>query len=171
MKRSGLLLLIALFMATGVQAQSVGPSTINATGGSTIIGSDDFEWSVGEMTLVSTFTTPGIIVTQGILQPVDGPLGVPETAELSNALSVFPNPAADCVNVQYRSAGEDILSCRLLDALGKEVSCRKITVANGQAAGQIDIRSFAAASYMLEVTIIPKKGTPKLAAYKIQKLK
>ena len=171
MKRSGLLLPIALLMATGVQAQSVGPSTINATGGTTIIGSNEFEWSVGEMALVSTFTATGIIVTQGILQPSDGPLDVPVTGELSQALRVFPNPAADYVNVEYTSVGEGILSCRLLDVAGKEVSNRKITVVKGQAAGQIDVRSLAAANYMLEVTIIPENGTPKVAAYKIQKFK
>jgi hypothetical protein len=158
-------------MVGGLQAQSVGPSTINATGGATIIGSNDFEWAIGEMAIVSTFTTPDIIVTQGILQPDDGTLGVPVTGELSKALSVFPNPATDCINIQYRSPGEGMLSCRLLDALGKEVSSRKITVANGQVAGQMDIRSLAVAGYMLEVTIVPANGTPRVAAYKIQKLR
>ena len=159
-------------MATGVRAQSIGPSTINAAGGGVTIGSSNFAWSAGEMTLVSTFTTPGIIVTQGVLQPSgNAALTVPVTGELSKAPHVFPNPARDYVNVQYTSSVTGTLSCKLLDVAGKEISREEIAVANGQAAGQIYIRSLAAATYMLEITIIPENGSPQIAAYKIQKLR
>ncbi len=171
MKRSRLLILAMLLMVIGAQAQSVRPSAINATGGAKIIGSNDFEWSVGEMTLVSTFTTPSVIVTQGVLQPGDVTLGVPATGDLSKALRVFPNPATDYVNVQYTSPANGTLSCRLFDVAGKDISSQNITVAGGHAAGQIDIRSLAAATYMLEVTFLPDSGSPEISAYKIQKYK
>ncbi len=170
MKRSGLLIPVMFLMATSVRAQSVGPSTINATGGQVTIGSNEFEWSVGEMALVNTFTGTGIIVTQGVLQPADVALGVPVTSEMAKELRVFPNPATDYVNVQYTSSVNGTLFCKLFDVVGNEISNREIIVANGQTAGQIDIRSLAAASYMLEVTIVPDQGSPEVAAYKIQKL-
>ena len=48
-----------------------GPTNTLLASGSAIAGTNEFDWSIGEMTMVSTFETPGLIVTQGVLQPVD----------------------------------------------------------------------------------------------------
>src|SRR4051812_41395359 len=121
---------LLIVVLTGVKAQSITPSTINATGGHTNLGGTEFEWSVGEMAMVSTFSASGIIVTQGLLQPAEAMVGVPTTSLTAKNLHVFPNPASDVVNLQYTSATNGILSCRLYDMTGKEISNQKIGVVN-----------------------------------------
>lgn len=162
---------LLLLAGANLKAQSVGPTTLNATGGTAVIGTSEFEWSIGEMTLVNTFTGTGIVVTQGILQPILSTEGVAETRVAPKDLQVFPNPATDVVNVQYTSANSRALSCRLFDMTGKEISSKNIVSANGQAIGQVDVRSLAAGTYMLEVSILHDNAAPETVSYKIQKLK
>jgi hypothetical protein len=54
---------------------------------------------------------------------------------------------------------------------GRKISSQQLTIANGQANGQVDIRTLAAATYLLEVTIKHENGTSETIPYKIQKLK
>ncbi len=171
MKRSIIVILLVMAGAINIRAQGIGPSALNATGGTALIGGSEFDWSVGEMTMVSTFTTPNVIITQGVLQPSDAMVSVPDTKSLSKLLKVFPNPATDIVNLQYTSSNDGTLSYRLLDMAGKEISSQRIVVASGHANGQVDVKPLAVATYMLEVTIVPENGAPETMSYKIQKLK
>ena len=60
---------LLLININNVKAQSITPSVINASGYSGTISGQVFDWSIGEMTLVSTYTGSTLIVTQGLLQP------------------------------------------------------------------------------------------------------
>ncbi len=169
MKTTILSIPLALCVLGGAKAQSIGPATLNAAGNSGTISGAQFDWSVGEMTMVSTLSNPNIVVTQGVLQTWETPTGVAEI-KMPGALHVFPNPATDVVNLQYTSPVDGMLSCKLLDMTGRKISVTQIAVMNGQAAGEIDIRALAAATYMLEVIMTPANGTPTATSYKIQKL-
>jgi hypothetical protein len=88
--------LCSLSLAIATDAQLAGTQTMNAGGGSAQKGSLTLEWSIGEMTAVQTLQTPGIILTQGVLQPsliVISPLPVKllyftgETNDIKNVLS------------------------------------------------------------------------------------
>ena len=172
MKRSMLLLLVAMAGANGISAQSVGPATINATGGTRIIGSNEFDWSIGEMTLVSTFSNPSIIVTQGVLQP-EGLTnsGVANNAAISNQLKVFPNPASSVLNFRYTSQLPGTLDYRLLDMTGKASISRTMNIVQGINEEQIDLTHLACATYFLEITVTSGSGAVENISYKIQKIK
>ena len=163
--------MLPLLQAFSLSAQSTGPATLNAAGGATTIGATALEWSIGEMTMVSTFATSGIVVTQGVLQPADVTLGVPVNKGLPGAIRVFPNPASDLVNIQCSSLSGTSLSWKLLDITGREISSRKMVVTNGQGASTVDLSAVAAALYILEVTIVSEDGTAETIPYKIQKIK
>ncbi len=169
MKRSIYLLMLTLLQAVCLNAQSIGPATLNASGGSATMGAAVFEWSVGEMTLVSSFVNSGIIVTQGILQPVEVTLGVAATTVLPGEIRVFPNPASDVVNIQCSALNAESLSWKLFDMSGKELNSQKIVVTSGQATGTVDLSSVAAAIYILEVTIVSDSRKVEIRSYKIQK--
>ncbi len=169
MKKRILLIPLALAALTGVQAQSIGPSTLNATGGSKVIGSQEFEWSVGEMTMVSTFTGSSVIVTQGVLQPSADRTAVPNAPGLSSQLQVFPNPATSVVNFRYTSASEGTLNYRLIDMTGKVIISQSMNVKQGANEQQVDLTSLACATYFLEITM--NTSGSETISYKVQKIK
>jgi len=169
MKKAILLIPLALATIISAHAQSIGPATLNATGGSRIIGTQEFEWSVGEMTMVSTFTGSNVIVTQGILQPSADRTSVPNTPRLTSHLQVFPNPASSVVNFRFTSADEGTLTCRLIDMTGKEIISHSVDVKQGINEQRVDLTSLACATYFLEITThTPGSETE---SYKIQKIK
>lgn len=169
MKKLILLFPLALSVLTAAKAQSVVPATLNALGGTTTIGTNEFEWSVGEMVLVSTFTAGGTTLTQGILQPFDGSREGIETSELLKQLLVFPNPATTVVNITYTATTNGTLSYRLMDVTGKMLLADTYKMNMQTLTTQVDITNLANAVYVLEVSIASEKGTTK-SSYKIEKL-
>ena len=156
-------------VAMSVHAQSLSPSTLNATGGMKIIGSSEFEWSVGEMTMVSTFTASNVVVTQGVLQPSDAMTAVPHVAALASMLQVFPNPASSVVNLRYAAPYAGVLEYRLVDQMGRVLDYKSIGVKQGINDQQVDLEGLACTSYILEITT----HTPgaETVSFKIQKIK
>ena len=169
MKYSVLLILLLLGATVQTNAQSIGPSTLNATGGTTIIGANEFEWSVGEMTMVSTFTGTGIVVTQGVLQPHDASPSSVINNSLAEHLQVFPNPATSVVNVQYASAAQGTLSYQLMDLSGKVIETGITDVKQGTTTERISVSSLPSATYLLEVIVNKTGAAAESASYKIQK--
>jgi hypothetical protein len=172
MKKLILLIPLALIASVNIRAQSVAPGTLNSAGNTKTIGGNEFDWSVGEMTMVSTFTTPGIIVTQGVLQPDDYlPEGIQKTDGLVKQLQVFPNPATSVVNIKYSSSGNGSLSYRLMDMNSKIITTKTTNVAQGTTLEKVNVADLACATYMLEVTVNAGNGSQETMSYKIQKLK
>ena len=172
MKRKILLsgMAVALLGVAQVRGQSIWPSTLNASGGSAIIGGIEYDYSIGEIALVSTFTTPSIIVTQGLLQsdlgdPVNS---VPEVKVVSQ-LQVFPNPTTSIVNIQFNALMEGSLSLRLMDITGKQVLLQKAEVKQGANLQKLDMGGLASSIYMLEVMVTTADGKTQTTPYKIQK--
>ena len=172
MKRNYVLMSVFLSMLGmhNARGQSIGPSTLNSTGGSGTIGTTIFDWSIGEMTMVSTFTGSSVIVTQGVLQNNKVPDGVGHL-DITNQLQVFPNPASSIVNVRYTAAGPGKLTLRLMDITGKLITTSNTQVDQGVTSEQLSIADLAAATYMLEVSFKGNSGTQGLTSYKIEKLK
>jgi hypothetical protein len=171
MKKIIFLMLSSVIGSVSIRAQSIGPATFNATGGSNIVSGNEFEWSVGEMTLVNTFSSSSIVVTQGVLQPSDIATRVVDNTMLQQQLKVFPNPATSIVNLQYTSATHGTMSYRLLDIAGKVVNTTTIDIAPGANNGQIDVSTLACATYMLDVSLDSGENKKEHAIFKIQKLK
>jgi hypothetical protein len=161
--------LISLIGLPEVRGQSIAPSTLNATGGTGTISGNIYDWSVSEMTMISTFSGSSVVVTQGILQPDVLPSGV-ASKNLAQQLQVFPNPASSFLNIRFTSAVEGKLSCQLMDLSGKVLMNRDVTVSHNVTSEQLNIASLAAATYMLEVTFETGDGQ-QTTSYKIEKLK
>lgn len=66
-----------VFIATRLFAQSISIQIVNSTGHSGSNGNIFLEWSVGEMTAISTLATGNAILTQGVLQPAAIPVSLP----------------------------------------------------------------------------------------------
>jgi hypothetical protein len=169
MKRCFILigLQLCLLQAHG---QSIGPATVNATGGSGAISGNTYDWSIGEMSMVATFYSSAVTITQGVLQNNPSTEGVPSTS-LAGHLQVFPNPASTVVNLQYTSVSRGLLSYRLMDMAGRIIASRSTEVSQGVVTEQVNISTLAVASYMLEVLFKSDNEVAKISSYKIEKLK
>ena len=172
MKRSFILIgALATFSGFVYGQESIKPSILNSSGGSAVKGTTHWDWSVGEVALVNTFSAPTIIVTQGLLQneyftPV-------ETKEntLGSQIAVFPNPGVSIVNVSFTATSAGILAYRLMDITGKVVLNHSGEVKQGVTTEQLNIAELAAATYMLEVSFKAAGEQEQTTTYKIEKLK
>ena len=174
MKRTFILfgLLLSVAGLPDARGQSITPSILNATGGTaTLSGGNTVEWSIGEMTMVSTFSSPSVIVTQGVLQPKDGTGTGISSVALTHDLVVFPNPANSIVNLKYTSASAGILTYKLMDITGRMVLTNTAEIKQGVTTEQMNISNLAAATYMLEVIFKADGAQEEMATYKIDKLK
>lgn len=165
------LLFAATLSAMAVLPQAKAQSTLNAMGGSAIIAGKSHEWSVGEISLVNTFTTSTIIVTQGVLQPYGrGTNDVPATSTLASDLKVFPNPSSSVITVQYNAPRDGSITLRLMDLTGKVISEQKVDIKAGMNTPQVDVSTLAAATYMLQVALYNNSTLAEATSFKIQKL-
>jgi hypothetical protein len=145
MNRQGLLRFFGVvvfgFLLHQLHAQSITPSVINTTGGTSVVGNLVVDWNVGEL-MVSTQTN-GIIVTNGQLQPVDQIISVEELNSSWN-ISVYPNPTRDEFVITAPNSG--IYEASLFDLAGKFISKQILMNTN-----RMDVRSLANGSYFLQV--------------------
>lgn len=163
------LLLLGVCGSTVVaQAQSIGPSTLNATGGSKVINSNTYEYSIGEL-VTSTFANPNLIVTQGVLQPNLSTSSVGTVPGKISQLKVYPNPVADgqlYLSPSFSGGGK--LVYLLTDAAGKTVVSQTLTLQTGKELQTISMNAYAAGQYTLSIEWQDKSGRSS-GNYKIQK--
>lgn len=167
MKKQVLVLFWTLVAVIAAHAQSIGPSTLNAAGGGGNISGNSFDYSIGEMTVVSTYTSASLVVTQGVLQPPDGPSAV--AIETLQGLNVYPNPASTVVNISYQATESGKLSYSLMDMAGKTISRNTEDVAPGNFTTQVSVTQLPAATYMLQL-VLQSGNVTHSTSYKIQKL-
>jgi hypothetical protein len=170
MKKSVLTLLGIACGGFAAFSQSVGPSTLNAAGGSAVVAGNTYEWSVGEMTVVSTFESAGLVVTQGVLQPAATPTtGINEHTISSAMMQVYPNPASNVLNIQPNFGREGKLSYQLQDVTGRTMLDGEEAIASGKSLVQLSLNNLVSGSYLLQVSVKTGKDTYR-NVYKVQKL-
>lgn len=171
MKRLFVVFFLGIAGSINIRAQSISPGTLNASGGSGILGANEFEWSLGEMTMVSTLTGSSVIVTQGILQPAESYESVPARNLLYSNLKVFPNPASALVNIEYTGPKTGVLSYTLFDLTGRYIKSGKINAKATVSKVQVDLSSLTNGGYILEVTTTGSSSNADRASFNIQKIK
>ena len=96
-------IIVFFFISISYFSQRITPSVINVSGGVSQQGYYQFEWSVGEMSLVNQMESkPNLfVVTNGFLQPYILNAGVNNSNNVFGAdeLKVFPTPASTYVEL------------------------------------------------------------------------
>lgn len=158
-------LVFALFttclFAGNVSAQSVEPATLNITGGYTKPGAApgtgyyQYEWSVGELTMIETFTTPNFILTQGVLQPCcDKVTKDPLTVMfLKGEYVLFPNPTAGLFELDLLLNVRGQLNMQLVDNLGRLIERREFHYDGCGRIERFDISRLPDGVYTLHTTL------------------
>jgi hypothetical protein len=102
--------------------QSLSPTVISSSGAFYSNGSAMLSTTIGEMTMVETFSTAGNFLTQGFQQPEDFNVGIAEPKPGINEILVYPNPASDILNLQtnFHAAGSYLAT--ISNVIGQTVS-------------------------------------------------
>jgi hypothetical protein len=152
-RKNHLKLLFAGFiccLATGslCYGQSVSQA-INSSGGTAVIGSTLHEWSIAEMTLITTQTSPVIILTQGLLQPVQTTLSINDQPPLRPELVVYPNPAEETLNFSITNIGGGIVNYRLVSIAGQTILGGNNSWQSDTINESIDVSRLSSGTYLL----------------------
>jgi len=167
------------------QDSPVTQSTFNIGGGNaTIRYGFEFDWSIGESTVISTYSGQNaygnLIVgkdwglTAGILQPFDktrirfNPLIDSWT---NQEIRLFPVPTSDIVFIDFRSVITGTISIDLFSRDGKLLGSKEFREINGVSTQQWDLRNQPAGAYYFQIVLRDNNGVPqKSGTFNIEKL-
>ncbi len=145
---TGATIFVAVLFAS---AQSIAPSTINATGGSAVLAGNTYEWSVAEMTLINTATASNLVVTQGLLQPNATISSIEENNPLLKSIKVYPAPTENILNIAPSLPEGSTLTYKLVHINGQIITENAAALSAGNELQTIDMSKFANGNYILEV--------------------
>ncbi|HEV8286991.1 MAG TPA: T9SS type A sorting domain-containing protein [Chitinophagaceae bacterium] len=158
-------------------SQSSTPSVINASGGSSQNGYYQFEWSIGEMSLVNEMGSSlnslnRLVVTNGFLQPyllhetVNNPYGILGPDEIK----VFPTPASSYVEINLFTRQQGQLKITFLDGIGQKVYSVEFHTYGVDLIHRIPISRLSAGAYVLHLELNADAGfVSKRGSFKIIK--
>lgn len=160
-------------MAFGTSLCCKAQQSLNAASHSTRLGNAQFDYTIGEMTLVSTERNQAIIVTQGYWQP--GPDGMQSQPNASGPgdwaayIKVYPNPTEHILFVEPLM---DLvhLSYRLYDGSGKVVLEKSQLNSQANTKHLIDLTPLSAGNYFLVIDPANRQGAASTLSYKIEKI-
>jgi hypothetical protein len=156
MKGSFTLLIPALLLCPRLlPAQTVTPYIINVTGSSAMNGYYRFDWSVGEMCIVDSYTKPGLILENGFLHTgTEKPPG----ADLVNFFAkgdivIFPNPVFTITEVDFTLSQPGTVQLTLTDVTGRLVYTKQFDYNGAGRIEKLDLQRYPAGSYFLHVLL------------------
>jgi hypothetical protein len=165
LQKLAICLALSLFFGRNVSAQTA----VNVSGHTATIGQYVFDYSIGEMAIISTERNSSLIITQGYLQPIDvKSVGQNANNGLSNwadQVKVYPNPTDKTIFFEMDEASAQNYSFNLVDATGKTVLHNDYQSTKGINKVSFDVSSFAVGTYFL---MVEKKGDV-ITSFKIQK--
>lgn len=150
-----LCLLLGLFVSVHIRAQALSPTIINSTGGTGVINGIIYDYSFGEMTMIQTFSTPNLIVTQGLLQTRTdtAAMGIHSNSLETPTITVYPNPAQQLVIFESESPFAEKLNYELTDISGKMITNRELRCSGKKVKEEINLSSLSAGIYLLKITV------------------
>ncbi len=144
------LITFSIINALFAQSSTLCRSVISCSGGSSVGGTQTFEFTLGEP-LIETYTNPdqSVTITQGFNQPeVCLTTAVPDIS-IANpmGMKVFPNPTADHLQIQFETPQGKLFDLQVFNALGHQVlSSFQMDIFQTHS---IDCRSFPSGAYFL----------------------
>jgi type IX secretion system substrate protein len=165
-------IIIVFFISISCFSQRITPSVINVSGGASQQGNYQFEWSVGEMSLVNQMESrPNLFVlTNGFLQPYTIHEGVNYSNNQFGAdeLKVFPTPASSFVEVNLFTKQQGRLKVSFYNDMGQKVYSTELQVFGVDLIQRIPVNRFAQGTYLLHVELdadpnfVSKEGVYKI---------
>jgi hypothetical protein len=155
------------FCSFALNAQTLSPFTVSASGGYSSTASGSLSYTVAEMTMVQTFTGTNNILTQGFQQPEDFSVSITENKVLSGGMVICPNPTNGQFSLIFNSEGSQTNSVKIYNLVGQIVFAKTLESAQGKSTQSFDISHQSQGIYMLEFTTIDNKGKTNTVVQKI----
>lgn len=140
-----------LFASTRICAQSIVPNIINASGGTAILNSNTYEWSIAEMVSVATYSTTSNIVTSGLLQPMEEKLSIYLLSNSNTAVSIYPNPFTSLISLNVKSDELKDIQIIVKNMLGQLVYQQDHFLQSNNETIQINLNYLSVGPYVIEV--------------------
>lgn len=173
MKTKLLLLFALLLFYSFGYSQSISPSVINATGNTFTGGFYSFDWSVGELALVTAMSSADnkYIVTNGFIQTITYDKKSDSNSFTQDELTILPNPTNGPIEVKLQTRQQGTISITVYDVAGRKLLSRQAVSYGLNTIEKIDLSSFAQGTYLIRVSLSPAPGSVnKSGAYKIVKI-
>ncbi len=150
----------AVLLGFAASAQSLTPTVIASTGGFSQNANGSLSYTVGEMTMVETFSANGNILTQGFQQPNDISVGLIDMAKGEfGSFIVYPNPAVDKLWFGFEMPKSGEVTIALYNTLGQKIAdVLTTTYLNGKTVETLDVTLLAAGAYYLSLTFNGQDG-------------
>ena len=167
-------LTVGIFLSLASIAQSVTPSTLNATGGNYPFTYYTVEWSFGESMAIETMSASNIVVTNGILQPgTHNPATKDDNGSWGkDEIKVLPNPTPDVVEINFYSKQSGKVSISLYDPAGKYLGRREFDYYGTGRIEKWSLGRYPSGTYFLYIELKPTgNSVGKKGAFQVHKLR
>ncbi|MES2397542.1 MAG: T9SS type A sorting domain-containing protein [Bacteroidota bacterium] len=142
-------------------AQSLSPQVISSSGTSFANGSNQLDWTLGELS-TSSLTNGSNSLSQGFHQDNLNVTSI-DNFDDTYGLNIFPNPAIDLLNIQFEKANEN----NLIELYSIDGKLLLIQESNYATLCQIDMNKYDIGTYLMKIHNKNTKGK----SYRIVKLK
>lgn len=162
-----------LFFAQNISAQTQVPGvqSPSTTAQQGTAGDVTISYTIGEMTLVESLQKNGLLITQGIMQPVDkGIASMVYECFSQTEVKIYPNPNPGTFSLQLSMFKKGNVKTQLFDAAGKLLQTDAFDY-NTFATRQYHISRLPNAVYYLQLFFTEEGQTnAKKCTYTIQKI-
>lgn len=153
-------LLFIAALAVSAKAQMLTPTVISTTGAYSSNANGSLSYTVGEMSMVETFSAGGVILTQGFQQPTDKAVGLLDiTKDPYGSFVLYPNPAVDQMFFGFEFPEKGKVAVSMYDAIGQKVAdLYESNYDGGKTVQEMNVSTYAAGLYFLTVTHTDENG-------------
>ena len=144
---------------TFAAAQSLSPQVISSTGGFSTSGNGSLSYTVGEMTMVQTFSAGGNILTQGFQQPNDFTVGLLDvTKDDFGSFVVYPNPAVDNLSYGFAFPESGKVEIAVYNNAGQRMAdVYNANYVDGKTIEVLNVSNYAAGLYFMTANFVSAK--------------
>lgn len=153
MKNIFVLIVVCLF-TSGVYAQTLAPTVISTTGGFASNANGSLSYTVGEMTMVETFSANGNILTQGFQQPNDRVVGLLDiTQDEFGSFVIYPNPAVNNLWFGFQFPERGKVAVAVYNVAGQKIAdVYNDVYVTGKTVQGYDVSNLAGGAYYMSLT-------------------
>lgn len=180
-KKKVTILILSISFFFTANAQLIEPFTVNSGGGNYVnrgnfaLENFSFIWSVGESTLIETFTTSNgaITLTQGVLQHfIEKDLQtIPIMGWSKEEVKVYPVPVSTLLHFDLFSNDTGKIVVQLFDILGRALNVSEFNYNTLPINRQIDFSKYPSGTYLLRLSLYSKGALKKNGIFKILKIR
>ena len=163
--------LLVLLTGTICNAQQVAATQTPCTAtGQATVGNFTISYTIGEMPLVQSWQSNGLMITQGVLQPVPFIADTVYECYGQSEVKVYPSPTSGLFSLRLSLLKKGTVKIVLYDVTGRMIQLNEFDY-NTFSTTQFDIAHLRSGLYYLQLFFTEAGSTrPKKCVYTIEKL-